>query len=89
MLNAFDAIIVLGVAVPSLYMATRVRQPSLRTLTVLLASFLAFHGLYHALSALGTIPGLDLLGTAGELFFGPFGYLLLFAFAVYFARRTV
>ncbi len=88
-LNLFDAVLIIGVAIPSLYMAARVRQRSLRTLTILLASFLGFHGLYHAFAALGTLPGLDVLGSAADLFLEPFGYLLLFAFAIYFARRTV
>ncbi|MDV3244407.1 MAG: hypothetical protein LYZ66_04435 [Nitrososphaerales archaeon] len=88
LLNLVDAVLIIGVAIPSLYMATRVKQPSLRTLTILLASFLGFHGFYHAFTVFGMLPGLDVLGTAADLFFEPFGYLLLFAFAISFARRT-
>jgi len=87
-LNILDAVLIIGIAIPSLYMAFKVSQPKLRIATVLLAAFLLVHGLYHATSALGTLGGLGVLGTASDLFFEPFGYLLFLAFAVYFARRV-
>ncbi|MDV3293950.1 MAG: hypothetical protein LYZ70_06735 [Nitrososphaerales archaeon] len=88
MLNILDAALIIGVALPSLYMATRVNQPKLRILTILLSSFLIFHGLYHATSALGTLGGLGFLGYASDVFFEPFGYLLLLFFAVYYWRSA-
>ena len=87
-LNLFDAVIVLAVAIPSLYMATRIGQQRLRTLTSLLAAFLLFHGLYHLTYVLSDLTGATAFEAASELFFAPFGYLLFLVFAVYFAWRV-
>ena len=87
-LNLFDAVIIIGVAIPSLYMATKIDQRQLRTLTSLLAAFLLFHGLYHLTYVLSDLTGVAAFETASELFFAPFGYLLFLVFAIYFAWRT-
>ena len=89
LLNLFDAAIIIGIAVPTLYMATKVKQPKLRMLTILLASFLVVHGLYHGAAALGTLPGLDIVGISSDLLIEPIGWLIFFAFAVYFLRNSV
>ncbi|MDA4126773.1 MAG: hypothetical protein OK452_06195 [Thaumarchaeota archaeon] len=89
LLNLFDAAIIIGIAVPTLYMASKVKQPKLRMLTIILASFLVVHGLYHAAAALGSLPGLDIVGISSELVIEPIGWLLFFAFAVYFFRKSV
>lgn len=89
LLNLFDAAIIIGIAVPTLYMATRVKQQKLRMLTILLASFLIVHGFYHGAAALGSVPGLDIVGISSDLLIEPIGWLLFFAFAVYFLRNSV
>ncbi|HEV2139044.1 MAG TPA: hypothetical protein VGR53_09385 [Nitrososphaerales archaeon] len=89
LLNLFDAAIIIGIAVPTLYMATKVKQSKLRMLTTLLASFLIVHGFYHGAAALGSVPGLDLVGISSDLLIEPIGWLLFFAFAVYFLRKSV
>jgi hypothetical protein len=88
LLNLFDAVIIIGVAVPTLYMATKVKQPKLRMITILLASFLVVHGLYHGAAALGSLSGLDILATASDLVIEPVGWIIFFAFAVYFLRNS-
>lgn len=88
LLNLFDAVIIVGIAVPTLYMAIKVRQPKLRMITILLASFLVVHGLYHGAAALGTLPGLNALGLSSDLLIEPVGWLVFFAFAVYFLRNS-
>jgi len=88
LLNLFDAVVIIGISVPTLYMATRVKQPKLRLLTILLASFLVVHGLYHGAAALGSLPGLDILGTASDLLIEPISWVIFFAFAVYFLRNS-
>lgn len=87
-LNLLDAVLIIGVAIPSVFMATKVAQPKLRTLTILLAGFLAIHGIYHLSAALSGLTGVGFFGISANLFFGPFGYLLLLGFAVYFYRST-
>lgn len=89
LLNVFDAAIIIAIAVPTLYMASKVNQPKLRMLTILLASFLVVHGLYHGAAALGSLPGLDILGTSSDLLIEPVGWLIFFAFSVYFLRNSV
>jgi hypothetical protein len=89
LLNLFDAVIIIGIAVPTLYMAAKVKQPKLGMITILLASFLVVHGLYHGAAALGSLPGLDILGTASDLLIEPIGWIIFFAFAVYFLRNSV
>jgi len=89
LLNLFDAAIIIGIAVPTLYMANKVKQPKLRMLTILLASFLVVHGLYHGAAALGSLPGLDIIGISSDVLIEPIGWLLFFAFAVYFLRNSV
>ena len=69
-------------------MAAKASQPKLRNLTVLLAGFLLFHGLYQASYVVGDLTWSTLVQQASDLFFEPFGYLLFFAFAAYFARST-
>jgi hypothetical protein len=87
-LNVIDALLILAISLPTFYIATKVKQSKLRLLTLLLTGFLIFHGLYHATAALGTLPGLDTLGTLSDLFFEPLGWLIFLLFAVYLARYS-
>jgi len=86
-LNTFDAAIILGISIPTAFMASKVSRPPLRTLSLLLASFLAIHGLYHLAEALQGLPSLAILGDLSDVVIEPVGWLLLFAFMVYFSRR--
>lgn len=91
-LNLFDAAIVLGVAVPALVMARRVRNPRLGSLGVLLAGFFIVHGAYHGLAVLSSAYetpangacacGTGALGFLSEGVAEPISYLVLLAFAV-------
>jgi hypothetical protein len=87
-LNVLDAILIMGIAFPSLFIASRIRQRKLRILTMLLAGFLVLHGLYHITAALGGIVGLEFFGTISDLLVEPLGWLLFLSFAVYFARNS-
>jgi hypothetical protein len=87
-LNVLDAILIIGVAIPSLYVASRIHQRKLRLLTLLLGSFLVLHGLYHITSALGGVGGLDLFGTLADEVVEPLGWAIFLSFAVYFARNS-
>lgn len=70
-----------------MYMAAKVKQPKLRMITILLASFLVVHGLYHGTAALGSLPGLGVLGTSSDLLVEPISWLIFFAFSFYFLRN--
>ena len=83
-----DALLIIGVAIPCLYMATKVKQSSLRLLTSLLSLFLLVHGAYHATAALGPLPGLGALGELSDLVVEPLGWVLFFLFAVYLVRYS-
>ena len=87
-LNAIDAALVIGIAVPSLFLARRIKQPKLRLLTGLLSGFLLIHGLYHATFALGAAYELDLLGSASDIVVEPLGWLLFLVFAVFLLRYS-
>ena len=87
-LNAVDALLTIGVAIPCLYMATRLKQPNLRLLTFLLSGFLLVHGVYHATSVLGALPGLDVLGELSDLVVEPLGWVLFLLFAVFLVRYS-
>lgn len=88
LLNLFDAILVVGVAVPSLVLAFRIKQPRLRVLTGLLAGFLLVHGAYHGSFAAASLPGLDVFATAADVVIEPAGWLLFFAFTLYLLRSS-
>ena len=85
-LNSIDAVVILGVSVPALMMATRVKVPRLRTLAILLASFFVLHGLYHFVGLLNNLYGLGLYDFLSDGFLEPLSYLLLVLFAVYLYR---
>jgi len=87
LLNGFDAAIVLGVSIPTLFMATKISKQPLRTLSLLLASFLLVHGLYHIVEALATFLANDVLGELSDVAIEPAGWVLLFGFMVYYYRR--
>ena len=88
LLNVFDAVLIIGIAIPSIYMASKIGQRKLRVLTLLLAAFLVLHGLYHFTAALGSLGGLSVLGTLSDEFVEPLGWLVFFAFTVYFSRSS-
>ena len=87
LLNTFDAAIVLGVSLPSILMASKISKAPLRTLSLLLASFLLVHGLYHLVEALATFDALSSLGVFSDAVVEPAGWVLLFVFMVYYSRR--
>ncbi len=88
MLNALDAVLIIGVAIPCLLMAFKVKQPKLRLLTALLSLFLLLHGSYHGLAALGTLAGFDAVGQLSDLVVEPLGWAIFLAFAVYLWRYS-
>lgn len=86
-LNIFDAVIVLGVAVPAVAMAMKIRNVRLRALGALLASFLVVHGVYHGIAAIGGAYGSStspegLLGFVSEGITEPLSYAVLLIFSV-------
>ena len=88
LLNIFDAVIIIGIGIPSVYVATKIEQRRLRILTLLLASFLVIHGLYHMTASLGGLPGLDFFGGISDQVVEPLGWLLFLSFTLYFARNS-
>ncbi len=86
-LNLFNAILIIGVALPTMYMGAKITLRPLKILYFLLPSFLLLHGLYHLFSFLVGLSGNGLFGFVGDLILKPLGYTLLFVFAIYFARR--
>jgi hypothetical protein len=86
-LNAFDAALIIGVAVPTLVMASRVKNLTLRRLTVLLSLFILVHGLYHLFSAVGAGLNIGLLTFLGDSLVEPTSYAVLLAFVIYYWRR--
>ncbi|MBI3859348.1 MAG: hypothetical protein HY296_03800 [Thaumarchaeota archaeon] len=87
-LNILDGALVLGVAIPSLFLARTVKQPKLRLLAGLLSGFLLIHGLYHATFVLGSMPGLEALGDLSGVIVEPAGWLLFFIFSVLLWRYS-
>ncbi len=87
LLNAFDAAIIIGVSVPAVFMASGISRQPLRNLSLLLSSFLVVHGLYHLAEALTTFESLSIFGPLSDVIIEPAGWILLFAFMVYFTRR--
>jgi len=87
LLNAFDAAVVLGVSLPTIFMASKISRPPLRNLSLLLSSFLLVHGLYHLVEALATFDALSSLGSLSDGVVEPAGWALLFVFMLYYSRR--
>lgn len=85
-LNLFDAILIIGVALPTLYLSTKVKVRTLGMLFGLLSAFLVFHGFYHLTYFLGDYTNSEAI-VIGNAMIEPVSYLLLFCFAIYFARR--
>ncbi len=88
MLNTLDAVLIIGVGIPCLVMALRVKQPKLRLLTALLSIFLLVHGSYHGLAALGTTGGFDAVGQLSDLIVEPVGWAIFLVFAFYLWRYS-
>jgi len=85
-LNVVNTILILGVSLPSIYMARRVSAPTLKRLSILLSSFLFFHGVYHLTEALGAYSRFDLFSFLSDAVFEPLGWFLLLAFAAFYFR---
>ena len=81
-LNSFDAVIILGISVPAIFVARKIQIPKLRFLGTFLALFLAVHGLYHLIDVIGITYGGDLLDFLSDGFTGPLSYLILLVFGI-------
>lgn len=84
-LNLITAVIIIGAAVPTFYMALRLQFNPLRVLSILLGSFLLFHGFYHLIAAFEA--GYPSLEFVSEVVIEPINWALLLAFTLYFLRR--
>lgn len=80
-LGSYDAIIILGVSLPALLVASRIQNPKLRTLSLLLAAFLVLHGLFHATAVLSFTYNSDILEAISIGVVQPLSYLVLLVFA--------
>lgn len=85
LLNLVSAVIIIGVAVPTLYMSWRLYFNPLRVVSILLGSFLLLHGFYHLFTVIEA--GNPLLGIIGEVVIEPINWALLLAFTIYFVKR--
>jgi hypothetical protein len=81
-LNSIDTLIILGIAVPSVFMASKIHVPKLRTLSVVLASFLIIHGVYHLIAVLSVFYSTDVLDFLANGIVEPLSYFVLLIFAV-------
>lgn len=79
-LGLVSALAMFAASLPLLYIAVRVQQKTLRTLSILLGVFSLVHGVYHV----GFLVGLAELS---QILIGPFSALLLAIFAIYYFRR--
>ncbi len=86
-LNLFNAILIIGVALPTMYMGAKIRLRPLKILYFLLPTFLLLHGLYHLFSFLQDYSGNGLFGFLADTDLEPLSYVLLFVFTIYFATR--
>ena len=81
-LNSFDAVVILAISLPAVWMARNIQVPKLRLLGTLLALFLVVHGVYHLAAVLSAVYGGDLLDFLSDGFIEPVSYLILLAFGV-------
>jgi hypothetical protein len=87
-LNLFDAVLILGVSIPTLFMSYKITLVPIRGLFVLFSLFLIFHGLYHLSYFLGDYLESDSVANLSNVFLEPAGYVLLLCFVIYYARRA-
>jgi len=85
-LNLFDAVMIIGVSLPTLYISTKIEIGPVRILFGLFSAFLIVHGLYHLTYFLGDYTNSEAVIFGNEIL-QPLSYLFLFGFAVYFAER--
>jgi hypothetical protein len=81
-LNAFDAVIILAISIPTVYVATKIRLPKLRLLSVVLASFLVIHGLYHLSAVISETYGGAALDFLSDGIIEPLSFAVFLFFAV-------
>jgi hypothetical protein len=79
-------VIVLAIAVPTVYVATKITLPKLRLLSTVLASFLVIHGLYHLSAAVSETYGGAVLGFLSDGIIEPLSFAMLLFFTVMFYR---
>ncbi len=85
-LNLLNGVLILGISFPSLYVAAKIEMRGLRAISILLASFLVVHGLYHLVAALAVYSGSGAYEVLSEAFVEPFSYLVLLGFALFLYR---
>jgi hypothetical protein len=85
-LNLLDALMIIGISLPTLYMSAGIKIAPLRILFVSLTVFLILHGLYHLTYFLDDYTGIAWVGL-GNVVLEPLSYVALLSFAIYFARR--
>jgi len=85
-LNAFDAAIILAIAVPTVYVATKVTLPKLRLLSIVLASFLVIHGLYHLSAVVSETYGGAALDFLSDGIIEPLSFAVFLFFAMMLYR---
>lgn len=83
-LNLVNATFLIASSSIPFYMAWKTKPSPIRTLSVLLVSFIFVHGIYHLVAFLEV----ETLEFLGETIIEPISWLLLFTFSVYYARRA-
>ncbi|MDA4136869.1 MAG: hypothetical protein OK449_07755 [Thaumarchaeota archaeon] len=86
-LNLFIAVIIIGVSLPTLYISRRIKIKTVKTLFTLLSAFLVVHGLYHLTYFIGDYTNSNAIAFGDELL-QPLSYVILLAFAIYFAKSV-
>jgi hypothetical protein len=80
--NAFDAVIILVIAVPTVYVSSKITLPKLRLLSMVLASFLVIHSIYHLSAVISETYGGATLAFLSDGLIEPLSFAAFLFFAV-------
>ena len=86
-LNLIMGVGIAVISLPTLYMSSRIKIPALRVLFILFALFLIVHGLYHLTYFLGDYAESDSFTFLSGSILEPSGYVFMFGFVLYYAKR--
>ncbi|MDA4112533.1 MAG: hypothetical protein OK474_00605 [Thaumarchaeota archaeon] len=85
-LNVFDGVIILVIAVPTVYVASKITLPKLRLLSIFLASFLVIHSISHLSAVVSETYGGAVFGFLSDGLIEPLSFAVFLFFAVMLYR---
>ncbi len=83
-LNLANAIFLIASSTIPIYLAFKAKPSPIKTLSLLLSSFIVTHGIYHLIAYIET----ETLELIGELAIEPLSWLFLLTFSIYYAKRA-